>query len=126
MTKILIVEDDHAARKGLGIRLRAHKFEAVFAIDSVAAVKTALAERPDLVILDLGLPGGDGFRVIHRFQDLAPLAEMPVIILTGRDTHTNRQRAEEMGVRAFLQKPADNDVLLARIREAIGEKKPVD
>ena len=124
MKKILVVEDDFDSRKGLGIRLRAHNYEPVFAIDSVAAVKTALTTRPDLVLLDLGLPGGDGFAVLQRFKDLTPLADLPVIVLTGMSCHAKRERAAELGVDGYLQKPADNEVLMDRIRATLEKQDP--
>ncbi len=121
--KILIVEDDADTRKGLEIRLRAHGYETALATDAITAVRTTLRETPDLLLLDLGLPGGDGLAVMEHLAGLAPVARIPVLILTGRDIHTSRERAEELGARGILQKPADNSLLMrtiARILEDHG------
>jgi DNA-binding response OmpR family regulator len=122
--KILIVDDDADHRQGLNRRLRASNYDTAFAVDAVQAVSVARKEKPDLVLLDIGLPGGDGFVVIERLKGNAELGFIPVIVLTGRDV-TVRERALKAGAVAFFQKPADNDELLAAIRQALGETSPV-
>ena len=120
--KILVVDDDQDLLRGLSIRLRAYGYKVLFAADAISAICVARKEEPDLVILDIGLPGGDGFTVMQRMSSLGGLATIPVIILTGRDVFANREKAFNAGARAFLQKPVDNNVLLAAIRQALGEK----
>jgi DNA-binding response OmpR family regulator len=71
---------------------------------------------PDLIILDLGLPAGDGFSVLERLKANESLSSIPVIVLSGRDRVGNRERALKAGARFFLQKPMANDKLLAVIR----------
>jgi len=117
--KILVVDDDKDFLRGLNIRLSAYGYRVVFATDAISAVSIARKEEPDLVILDIGLPGGDGFTVMRRLSSLAGLATIPIIILTGRDTFGNQERALEAGALAFLQKPVDNGVLLATIKKAL-------
>jgi DNA-binding response OmpR family regulator len=119
--KILIVDDDADHRLGLNLRLRANNYATAFAADALQAVSTARRERPDVVLLDIGLPGGDGFVVMDRFRRNADLGAIPVIVLTGRDPASHRERAIEAGAVAFFQKPADNAELLASIRLALGE-----
>lgn len=119
-TKILIVDDDQDLRRGLNIRLRANGYETAFAQDAITAVSEARKENPDLIILDIGLPGGDGFVVMNRLQDIASLACTPIIVLSARDPMANEQRALDAGAAAFFQKPADNDGLLSAIRKALG------
>jgi CheY-like chemotaxis protein len=71
-------------------------------------------EKPDLVLLDLGLPAGDGFVVMERLQRNDRLSNIPVIVLTGRELAGNRDRALNAGAAAFFQKPvADGDLLFA-------------
>jgi DNA-binding response OmpR family regulator len=69
----------------------------------------AQKERPDLIILDIGLPAGDGFIVLDRLQQSAQLSSIPVIVLTARDPQYNRERTLKAEACAFLQKPADNN-----------------
>jgi len=113
--KILIVEDDQDMRQGLQIRLRSLGYSIAIAADAIAAVAAAQRERPDLVLLDLGLPGGDGFLVMERLRALLLLAT-PVIVLTGRSPDGNLERARQLGATVFLQKPVDNDVLANAVR----------
>jgi len=117
--KILIVDDDPDHRQGLNLRLRANHFETVLASDAAQAVSTARKDRPDLVLLDLRLPGDDGFVVMEQFRASAELRVIPVIVIT--ILNSARDRALEAGAVAFFQKPADNTELLAAIRRVLGE-----
>jgi DNA-binding response OmpR family regulator len=118
--KILIVDDDEDSVKGLRLRLRAHNFNTAVAMDAVSAISQAKNESPDLILLDLGLPAGDGFVVMERLANLDSLSSIPVIVLSARDPHVNRERALNAGAIAFFQKPADNDELLSAIHKALG------
>jgi DNA-binding response OmpR family regulator len=119
--KILIVEDDPDVREGLHVRLKANNYATFFASDAFSVVNIARVHLPDLILLDLGLPGGDGFVVIDRLKRIPALAPIPIIVLSARDVRGNEERALKAGVRTFLQKPADNTVLLTAIRQALGE-----
>jgi DNA-binding response OmpR family regulator len=118
-TKILVVDDNPTIRKGLSVRLRANDYEVLFAEDAISATTALVAERPDLVILDLGLPGGDGFVVMERLQRNDRLVSIPVIVLTGRELAGNRDRALHAGAMAFFQKPVEDSTLLFAIRKAL-------
>ena len=119
--KILIVDDDKDVLKALSVRLKGSGYGVVYAADGIAAVSVARNEEPDVIILDIGLPGGDGFTVMERLAGILPVAQIPSIILTARDVPGNEARARTAGAYAFLQKPVDNDVLLETIRKALGE-----
>jgi DNA-binding response OmpR family regulator len=119
--KILIVEDDPDVREGMHLRLKANHYDTIFAADAFTVVNEARKQMPDLIILDLGLPGGDGFVVIERLQRIPALGLIPIIVVSARDARGNRERALEAGAKAFLQKPVDNAELLKVIREALGE-----
>src|SRR6202043_197586 len=118
--KILIVDDDPDLRRALKIRLRANHYETVQASDGYSAISVAQKERPALIILDLGLPVGDGFVVLDRLQNSDTLSGVPVIVLSARDPQSNEERALKAGAAAFFQKPADNDELLNVIRVSLG------
>jgi DNA-binding response OmpR family regulator len=118
---ILVIDDDPDVRSGLRIRLQANGYEIFFAADAVTSVSQARKHKPDLIVLDLGLPGGDGFVVMERLKAIPDLSAIPVIIVSGRDVHANHERALKAGARAFLQKPAENAELLKAIRVALGE-----
>ena len=117
--KILIVDDDPDLRQALRLRLRANHYTTVNASDGYSAIALAYKERPDLIILDLGLPAGDGFTVLDRLQRDDNLSEIPVVVLTARDPEGNEARALKAGAAAFFQKPVDNAELLDVIRAAL-------
>ena len=117
--KILIVDDDSNLRRALKIRLRANHYETVQASDGYSAIAVAQKEQPNLIILDLGLPAGDGFVVLERLRDSDTLSNIPVIVLTARDPQSNKQQTLQAGATAFFQKPVDNGELLAMIRESL-------
>jgi two-component system KDP operon response regulator KdpE len=119
--KILIVEDDADVRLGLHVRLKANHYDTFFAGDALSAMAEARKHEPDLILLDLGLPAGDGFVVMDRIKAVPALAMIPIIVLSGRAGAANRERALKAGAKAFLEKPVDNAELLAVIRQALGE-----
>jgi two-component system KDP operon response regulator KdpE len=120
--KILIVEDDADVRLGYQILLRANGYDTFFAADSITAISEARKHMPDLIILDLGLPAGDGFIVMERLRGPVnmDLAQIPVIVVSGRDLRGNKERALKAGAKAFLQKPWDDDELLALTGRLLG------
>ena len=119
--KILIIDDDPDLRAALNIRLRANGYETSFAADAMTAVAEARKFKPDLILLDLGLPGGDGFVVMQRLSAIPALAVIPVIVLSARDKDANENRAAMGGAVAYLQKPYDDQTLLVEVRSALGE-----
>ena len=119
--KILIVDDDPDVRQGMHIRLKANHYDTFFAIDALSGITEARKHEPDLIILDLGLPAGDGFVVMERLKANPYLAVIPVIVVSARDVLANKERALKAGAKAFLQKPVDNAELLKVIRQALGE-----
>jgi DNA-binding response OmpR family regulator len=119
--KILIVEDDPDVREGMHVRLKANGYDTFFAADALSVVAAARNHLPDLIILDLGLPGGDGYLVMERLNRIPAQALIPVIVVSARDVRGNQERALKAGAKAFLQKPVDNAELLAVIRQALGE-----
>ena len=118
--RILLVDDDPDLLRALRLRLRANNYEVTTASDGYAAIAAAQKERPALIILDLGLPVGDGFVVLNRLQNSDALSGVPVIVLSARDPQNNEEKALKAGAAAFFQKPADNDELLNVIRVSIG------
>ncbi len=119
--KILIVDDNEDLSKGLRIILRAHDYVTAMAADGVSAISQAKNEKPDLILLDLGLPAGDGFKVMERLSNIESLASIPVIVLSAKDAATNKEKALKAGARAFLQKPPDNAELLGSIKRLLEE-----
>jgi two-component system, OmpR family, KDP operon response regulator KdpE len=125
--KILVVDDDPDLVRALRLRLRANNYEVTTATDGYSAVAAAQKERPALIILDLGLPVGDGFIVLDRLQAIDSLSSIPIIVLSARDPQANEERALKAGAAAFFQKPADNDELMNVIRVSLspGSQQPM-
>src|ERR1035438_7929878 len=113
--KILIVDDDPDVRKGMHMRLAANHYDTFFAADAVTTLIEARKHKPDLIILDLGLPAGDGFVVMERLKTIPSLGVIPVIVVSARDARANQALALKAGAKAFLQKPVDDAELLAVI-----------
>ena len=117
--KILVVDDDPDLVKAMRLRLRANNCEVITVSDGYSVIGAAQKERPDVIILDLGLPAGDGFVVLERLQSSDALSGIPVIVLTARDPQGNEARALKAGAAAFFQKPVDNDELMNVIRVSL-------
>ncbi len=117
--KILIVDDNEDVSKGLRIFFRAHDFTTILASDAVAAISQAKNENPDLIVLDLGLPAGDGFVVMERLSNIESVASIPVIVFSARDEQGHKERALQAGAKAFFQKPVDPAVLLSAIQQVL-------
>ena len=121
--KILIVDDDPDLRQALRLRLRANDYDTINAADGYSAIAQAYKEHPDLIILDLGLPAGNGFVVLDRLQKDDKLSTIPVIVLTARDAQSTEKLALYSGAAAFFQKPADNAELLNVIRATLSHAR---
>ena len=117
--KIMVVDDDPDLRQALSIRLRANHFDVVKVCDGYSAIALAQKEHPNLIILDLGLPAGDGFVVLKNLREYPALADTPVIVLTARDPQAFKKKTLDSGAVAFFQKPVENEVLLMAIRSIL-------
>lgn len=117
--KILVVEDDADVRLGYQVLLKEHGYQTCFAEDAALALSVARKELPGLIILDLGLPAGDGFMVMERLAGLPELQSIPVIVVSARDHPSNEVRAFKAGALAYLQKPWNDVALLSLIRQIL-------
>jgi DNA-binding response OmpR family regulator len=122
--KILIVDDDPDLRRALNLRFRANHYDTAYATDGFSAIAMAQKEKPDAIILDVGLPAGDGFVVLDRLQQNASLSTIPVIVLTARDPQSTKERIMKAGASAFFQKPADNGDLMNAVRAVLSPTWP--
>lgn len=119
MKKVLIIEDDKSISLALGIRLKAMGYAVEAAADAVSAISQARKAEPDVVLLDIGLPGGDGFLVAERLQQLNQTAVTPIIFITASKQSGLRERAMELGAVRFLEKPFDATELADAIETAL-------
>jgi len=113
---ILLIEDDPALRRALRTSLRSRDFDVLESATGEDAIVVAADRRPDVVILDLGLPDLDGIDVLRRLRGFT---EVPVIVLTARDDQSEKVRSLDAGADDYMTKPFDTEELLARIRAAL-------
>lgn len=115
LSTVLVVDDDQDIRGLLDLRLRAEGYRTAFAADAIAAVNVARSAAPDLLLLDLGLPAGDGMLVMRRLKAMPALAHVPVIVITAKDPLLTRDACLAAGAAAFFTKPFDMPELLATV-----------
>ena len=123
MTRILAVDDEPQILRALATNLRARGYEVELAQTGEAALATAARKHPDLVILDLGLPGIDGVEVI---RGLRGWTSVPIIVLSVRDAERDKVAALDAGADDYVTKPFGMDELLARLRAALRRTTPTE
>ncbi|MEW6377064.1 MAG: response regulator [Thermodesulfobacteriota bacterium] len=115
--KILVVDDEQDVAKALKVRLKAHGYDVVLAFDSVQAFSMAQKEKPNLIILDIMIPGGGGFAVAERLKQSTDTRDIPIVILTG--IAGCEERAYKAGACFYLMKPYDPPILLDAVKKAM-------
>src|SRR5882757_8162285 len=105
MKTVLLVDDDNTILLGIGVRLKSMGYTVYTAKDAVTAVSSVVKNRPDVVVLDISLPAGDGFLVSDRLQTLVGSASTPIIFMTANENPSLRERAMRLGAAGFLTKP---------------------
>src|SRR4030042_4984270 len=120
---ILVVDDEQDMAKALKARLKANGYQVVFASDTVQAFTIANQENPDLILLDIMIPGGGGFVVAERLKQSAATHHIPIIFLTG--IPGGEERAYKLGASAYVMKPYQPEELMETIHRAleIGRKQ---
>lgn len=119
MKSVLLVDDDNTILLGTGVRLKSMGYTVYTAKDAVSAVSAVVKNDPDVVVLDVSLPAGDGFLVADRLQNLVVSAATPIIFITASDNPVLRERAARLGASAFLQKPFDATALADAIEASL-------
>ena len=122
MRKILLVEDNEMNRDMLSRRLQRKGYEVVMAVDGGQGVEMALAENPDLILMDMSLPVLDGWEATKRLKAQTPTQGIPVIALTAHAMAGDRDKALESGCDDYDTKPVEFTRLLGKI-EALLQKK---
>jgi DNA-binding response OmpR family regulator len=117
--KILIIEDDRKIAMALAVRLKSAGYDASMAYDALSGVNDAVTCRPDLVLLDISIPAGNGFSVAERMKALIP-TPTPIIFLTASKQASFRERAQQLGAAGYFEKPYEADALLAAVHQQIG------
>lgn len=121
--KILIVDDERDIVKALTIRLGASGYQVVSAYDGAQGVFLAHKEKPDLILLDIRMPSGDGFSVAEKLKQASRTTRIPILFLTGSPEREAEEKALALGARFYIKKPYDPEELLDAVKRAL-EKKP--
>lgn len=121
MTLVLAVDDDPALLRTLTLNLRARGYQAITATDGRAALRTFDEQRPDLVVLDLGLPDLDGMAVLKRVR---AASLVPVVVLSARHSSDQKVAALDLGANDYVTKPFGMEELFARLRVALRRGGP--
>ena len=122
MTRILVVDDEPQIRKALSVNLRARGYEVDLAATGEEALTLAAGNHPDLVLLDIGLPGIDGIEVV---EGLRGWTTVPIIMLSVRDAEEDKVRALDTGADDYVTKPFGMNEVLARLRAALRRHQPI-
>ena len=123
MSRVLVVDDEPQIRRTLAINLRVRGYQVDLAATGEEALKAAADQQPDVVVLDLGLPGIDGLQVI---QGLRGWTRVPIIVLSVREREADKVAALDAGADDYVTKPFGFNELLARLRAAIRRATPAD
>ena len=123
MTRVLVVDDEPQILRALGINLRARGYDVDLAPDGEHALTLAASRHPDVVVLDLGLPGIDGVDVI---RGLRGWSQVPIVVLSVRDAEGDKVAALDAGADDYVTKPFGMDELLARLRAALRRTTPAE
>ena len=121
--KILIADDSADTRLLLSLRLKAHGYETVYAADALETIMMAHQAKPDVILLDLGLPGSSGFLVLERLKGASALASIPVVIVSAEEPKIAQARALAAGAVDFLQKPVTQQTLVRAVEEALARSR---
>lgn len=124
--RILVVDDIEANVRLLEAKLCAEYYEVMTASDGPTALAIAAAEKPDIVLLDIMMPGMDGFQVCRRLKDDPETRHIPVVLVTALDGRSDRVAGLEAGADEFLTKPIDDVMLFARVRSLTRLKTVID
>jgi DNA-binding response OmpR family regulator len=114
--KILIIDDDRVLVDVLKDALSAEGFEIIVAFDGLSGIESVITQEPDMIVLDIRLPGIDGFEVCRKLKESPATAAMPVVILSGAGSPEYVSKALAIGIDDFIHKPFDASAMGARLR----------
>jgi CheY-like chemotaxis protein len=119
MKTVLLIDDDNVFLLTIGVRLKGMGYTVYAAKDAVNAISAVRKNNPDVIVLDVSLPAGDGFMVADRLQKLITAAATPIIFVTASEKPGMRERAMKLGAVEFLNKPFDVTTLADAIESAL-------
>lgn len=121
--KILIVDDDHRMQRLLGKMLSKNQHHIETASNGYETGTKILTFKPDLVVLDLSIPGMDGFEVCQRIKESEETSHIKILVVTSHDTEENQTRTMAAGADGYMAKPMDMEKLLNNVERLLGGKR---
>lgn len=121
MAKILMIDDEAQLVEMVQMRLEAAGYDVITANDGQAGLEKAKSENPDLIMCDVMMPKMDGYKVCGLLKNDARYSKIPVILFTARAQQDDHEVGEEVGADAYITKPFEPPVLLAKIEELLGK-----
>lgn len=125
-SKVLVVEDDPSFMRYLSYVLEREGYQVISAANGLEGLRKARGENPDLLILDVMLPGLDGFEVCTRLRADAATATLPILMLSAKGQDADKAAAMKVGASEFFSKPVDRVVLLNKIAELLSAGKKLE
>ncbi|MBA7594259.1 Sensor histidine kinase RcsC [subsurface metagenome] len=125
MRKILVIEDDPSALKFTAYALEQEGYQVLTAANGVEGLKMAQEEKPDLVVLDVLLPGMDGFELCHRLRNADATANLPILMLSVKARESDKNMGLKVGADEYLTKPTGPDELMASVGRLLEHKGAV-
>lgn len=119
MPKIMVVDDEPDLVRLVQFRLEREGWQVVTASDGLSAISLAAEERPDLIFLDVMMPGMDGFEVLEQIRTRRGVYKTPVVMLTAKGTTTDLEKARELYVQHYIIKPFDPDKLVSTAKKIL-------
>ena len=119
--KILVADDEPDVVKVLSMRLKAHGYEVIAAFDGLQAVREAYKERPNLILLDIMMPFGDGYTVFENLKRSVQIRLIPVIFISALPPREVEEKVAQLGAQGFIAKPFDSKELVAKVKKVLGE-----
>jgi DNA-binding response OmpR family regulator len=117
--KVLLIEDDSVSRKFMELILIKEGFEVITAVNGLEGLRKARTEAPNVLVLDVMLPGLDGFEICYRLRNDPETANLPILVLSAKSQESDKISALQVGANAFLSKPVDRLVLINKVNELL-------
>ena len=120
MTRILVVDDSPTETHVLRTMLEKHGYQVSVATDGETGIKRAQEETPDVILMDIVMPGVNGFQATRKLSKDPATAAIPIVIISTKDQDTDRIWAKRQGAKDYITKPVTEKDLIAKVRSALG------
>ena len=120
--RILIVEDDPSVLRATSFILEKEGYEVLTAVDGLEGLRRAKDDNPDLLVLDVMLPGIDGFEICHSLRTESQTAHLPILMFSAKGQETDKATGLKVGADEYLTKPVERTVLLSKVEALLAAK----